>query len=97
MRAGPECHERRSLLAFMSSCDVALFRLYEENTTFRLYADYNSGMSISELAQLCSRSEHWVKERIEATRLCLQKQVRIELTPDPFVCADSVWEAQVWD
>ncbi|HEX4770012.1 MAG TPA: hypothetical protein VH351_04220 [Bryobacteraceae bacterium] len=81
----------------MSSCDTALFRLYEENATFRLYADHSSGMSIAELALLCARSEHWVTERIEATRLCLQKQVRIELTPDNVACADSIWEAQVWD
>jgi hypothetical protein len=81
----------------MSSNDAALFRLYEENATFRLYADHTSGMSIARLAQLCSRSEDWVSERIEATRLCLQKQVRIEFASDPTVCADSIWEAQVWD
>ena len=81
----------------MSSCDAALFRLYEENATFRLFADHSSGMSIAELARLSSRSENWVTERIEATRLCLQKQVRIELLPDPYVCADSIWAAQVWD
>ncbi|MDQ2842110.1 MAG: hypothetical protein M3Y72_13925 [Acidobacteriota bacterium] len=28
---------------------------------------------------LCSRSEQWVKERIEAIRFCLEKQVRIDL------------------
>lgn len=81
----------------MSTCDAAIFRLYEENTTFRLYADYASGMTIPELARLSSRSEHWVMEHIEATRLCLEKQVRVELPPDSSSCADAIWEAQVWD
>jgi hypothetical protein len=81
----------------MSSCDTALSRLFEESVTLRLYADHASGISVAELAMLCSRSQHWVEERIEATRLCLEKQVRIVARTGPSLCADSVWAAQVWD
>ena len=81
----------------MSSCDIALFRLYEQSIAFRLYADHASGIRVPELSMLCSRSEQWVSERIEAIRLCLEKQVRIDLPPEPRVCPDSLWQTQVWD
>jgi hypothetical protein len=81
----------------MSSCDTALFKLFEESVTFRLYADYTRGMSVPEIAMLCSRSQHWVEERIEAARLCLEKQVRIVAADGSSLCADSLWAAQVWD
>ncbi|MDQ2775617.1 MAG: hypothetical protein M3Y57_11980 [Acidobacteriota bacterium] len=81
----------------MSACDTALLRLYDQSITFRLYADHANGMSVPELSMLCSRSERWVQERIEATRLCLEKQVRIDLPPEPRECPDSLWQTQVWD
>jgi hypothetical protein len=45
---------------------------------FMLYADAKAGVSLSKLAEDCGRSELWVKERIEAARLCFEKQVRLE-------------------
>jgi hypothetical protein len=81
----------------MSSCNTVRHRLFDESISFRLYADHSSGMSVSDLAKLCSRPEHWIVERIEAARLCLEKQVRIGLSPEPLTCAEDVWAAQIWD
>jgi hypothetical protein len=61
----------------------ALRLLCNRSTSFSLYADYLAGMSISELASESSRSEEWVRERIESARLCLERQVRIEATQAP--------------
>ena len=72
-------------------------RLFDESISFRLYADHKKGASVAELAKLCSRSEGGVQERIEAARLCLEKQVRIALPPQPPVCEETVWATQVWD
>jgi hypothetical protein len=47
---------------------------------FGLYADHLGGVSVAELAALSSRSEQWISERIEAARLCIEKQVRIEVS-----------------
>lgn len=64
------------------SADDTLNSLYENNLSFRLYADHKYGMSTDELAIAQSRSRSWVEERIEAMRLCLEMQVRFEFTPD---------------
>jgi hypothetical protein len=53
--------------------------LYGEYLPFRLYADYMLGKSAAELAAQFALSEHWVAERIEAMRLCLGTQLRINL------------------
>lgn len=58
--------------------EEALRLLSSHCTMLSLYADYMSGMSIAELAGEWSRSEEWICERIEAARLCLSKQVRID-------------------
>jgi hypothetical protein len=55
--------------------DETLNSLYENDLSFRLYADHKYGMSIDELAILTGRSSHWVAERVEAMRLCIEKQV----------------------
>ncbi|MBV9264789.1 MAG: hypothetical protein JO061_01335 [Acidobacteriaceae bacterium] len=54
-------------------------RLYNEYLPFRLYADYMLGKSPAMLAKQFGRPEHWISERIEAIRLCLGKQVRVNL------------------
>jgi hypothetical protein len=82
----------------MSSNKTGVNQLFAESISFRLYADHTNGKSVADLAVLCSRSESWVAERIEAARLCLEKQVRIVLpTPDPPVCPKHQWITQVWD
>ena len=53
--------------------------LYEKYVPFRLYTDYMLGASCAMLAKQFGLSEHWVAERIEALRLCLEKQVRLNL------------------
>jgi hypothetical protein len=60
--------------------DKALNLLCTQSTMLSLYADYLAGVSVSELAAESSRSEEWVRERIESARLCLERQVRIEIT-----------------
>ncbi|MBV8830930.1 MAG: hypothetical protein JO108_17045 [Acidobacteriaceae bacterium] len=57
--------------------------LYGEYLPFRLYADYMLGKSAAELAAQFALSEHWVAERIEAMRLCLGTQLRINLLASP--------------
>lgn len=59
--------------------EEALRLLSVQSTILSLYADYISGMSITELAAESSQSEEWIRERIEAARLCLSRQVRIDL------------------
>ena len=61
--------------------------LLDEYLPFRLYADHKNGISLDELAQRFSLPTHWIEERIEAARLCIEKQVRIEVAP---VQADGV-------
>jgi hypothetical protein len=78
------------------NADSALNRLYDQSFTFRFYADYKHGLSVSELALLSSRSERWITERIEAMRLCLEKQVRVEIL-DAEKPIDRIWKQQVWD
>ncbi|HEY1213600.1 MAG TPA: hypothetical protein VGE93_08210 [Bryobacteraceae bacterium] len=60
--------------------DTTVFDLlYDEYFPFRLYADYMLGRSAKELAVEFSLSENWIAERIEAVRLCVEKQVRLNL------------------
>jgi hypothetical protein len=60
--------------------DTTVFDLlYDEYFPFRLYADYMLGRSPRELAEDFGLSENWVAERIEAVRLCVEKQVRLNL------------------
>ena len=64
--------------------------LYDEYFPFRLYADYMLGRTPAELAADFGLSETWVTERVEAVRLCIEKQVRLNLVspvkePLPFV------------
>jgi hypothetical protein len=53
--------------------------LYDEYFPFRLYADYMLGRSPKELAEDFGLSENWIAERIEAVRMCVEKQVRLNL------------------
>jgi hypothetical protein len=85
------------MTSLMSSKRTGITQLFAESIAFRLYVAHSEGLSVKRLAQIYSRPEHWVTERIEAARLCLTKQTRIELSPDPSVCAADVWAAQVWD
>lgn len=60
--------------------DTTVFDLlYDEYFPFRLYADYMLGRSPRELAEDFGLSENWIAERIEAVRLCVEKQVRLNL------------------
>jgi Mor family transcriptional regulator len=53
--------------------------LYEQYLPFRLYAEFMLGSSVEDLAREFALSEHWVQERIEAVRWCVEKQVRLNL------------------
>jgi hypothetical protein len=59
--------------------DTVFDLLYREYLPFRLYADYMLGSSQAELALHFGLPEQWVVERLEAVRLCFQKQVRLNL------------------
>jgi hypothetical protein len=72
------------------SADAVLNALYEQHLPFRLYADHKHGMTVEELAYLSNKSVYWVQERIEAMRLCLEKQIRFDLTSDVTVLAEAV-------
>jgi len=76
--------------------DDALNRLFDESPAFQLYAEHANGMTLPELALLYSKTEEWVIERVDAIRLCLERQVHLtvsKLAP----CPNSVWNGQVWD
>lgn len=45
---------------------------------FRLYAEHTQGTSLDGLAKRYAYSPSWIAERIEAARLCLERQVRVE-------------------
>ena len=81
---------------FMTADDDALNRLYELSVPFRLYAEHANGMSLLDLALVSSRPVEWVRERVEAMRLCLEKQVYIDVSA-PASCPESMWVGQVWD
>ncbi len=53
--------------------------LYDNYLPFRLYAEHKNGVTPAQLAASFSLSVPWVEERIEAARLCIEKQVRLEL------------------
>jgi hypothetical protein len=66
------------------SRDQAFTKLYNEYLPLRLYADHRLGSTPQELAEVFSLPIPWVEERIEAVRLCVEKQVRLDfLLPDP--------------
>ncbi len=72
--------------------------LYDEYFPFRLYADYMLGRTASELAEDFGISENWISERVEAVRLCIEKQVRLNLvtplsTSGSFVGAPATFAA----
>lgn len=48
-----------------------------------IYRQYQDGASVEELSAALEISPRWIEERIEAVRLCLEKQVRVELAPLP--------------
>jgi len=78
--------------------DTMLNSLYEQNLPFRLYADYHRGLTIEELAILSSKPPHWIKERVEAVRLCFERQVEIVFPGGcESRCPDRIWDAQIWD
>lgn len=53
--------------------------LYDQHLPFKLYTDFMLGSSINELADQSALPREWVRERVEAMRLCLEKQVRLNL------------------
>ncbi|MBV9084690.1 MAG: hypothetical protein JOZ62_18595 [Acidobacteriaceae bacterium] len=53
--------------------------LYDSYFPFRLYADFRRGLTLDELAKEYSMPARWIEERLEAARLCVEKQIRIEL------------------
>ncbi len=48
-----------------------------------VYREYQDGATIDELSEALHIPAQWIEERIEAVRLCLEKQIRIELRPLP--------------
>ncbi len=50
---------------------------------FLMYREYEDGASIEELSAALHAPAEWIEERIQAARLCLEKQIRIELRPVP--------------
>jgi hypothetical protein len=79
------------------SADEVLNALYEQHLPFRLYADHKHGLTVEELACLSNKPVYWVEERIEAMRLCLEKQIRFDLTSGLATATDAIWREQVWD
>jgi len=52
--------------------------LFDSYFPFRLYAENLRGKTPEKLATEYAVSASWIKERIEAARLCIEKQIRIE-------------------
>ena len=48
---------------------------------FIIYREHLDGASVEELSEALHVPQPWVEERIEAVRLCLEKQVRVECAP----------------
>ena len=69
--------------------------LYERHLPFRLYADHQYGLTVEELACLANKPVYWIEEQIEAMRLCLEKQIRLDLTSHALTPTDGVWQQQV--
>jgi hypothetical protein len=78
------------------SDDNLLSRRYDQKISFRLYSEHVNGKSFSDLALLYSRSEQWIRERVDWMQLCLEQQVSLENLAPP-LCAESIWVGQVWD
>lgn len=53
--------------------------LSQDYLPFRLYAEHKRGATPEQLAAAFAMSVSWIEERIEATRLMVEKQVRVEL------------------
>jgi hypothetical protein len=60
------------------SADDLWSLLYDEYLPFRLYSDHKQGVSVHQLAGSLCLPVSWVQERIEAARLCIEKQERIK-------------------
>jgi hypothetical protein len=73
------------------SADDLWSLLYDEYLPFRLYSDHKQGVSVSQLAGSLGLPTPWIEERIEAARLCIEKQERINL---PFCDFDDPLENQ---
>jgi hypothetical protein len=66
------------------------YKLVLDNfSNFRLYAQHRRGATVEQLAAQYKMSTLLVTERIEAARLCLEKQVRIEDVHAPLQTAHS--------
>jgi hypothetical protein len=59
----------------MQDCHYEL--LYGSYFPFRLYAEATRGATVDQLALRYNLSRHWIEERVEAARLCIERQVRI--------------------
>ncbi|HLJ44564.1 MAG TPA: hypothetical protein VKU01_01065 [Bryobacteraceae bacterium] len=46
-----------------------------------LYRENQHGATVEELAMAFELPLWWIQERIEAVRLCLEKQVRVQVVP----------------
>ena len=66
------------------SADDLWSLLYDEYLPFRLYSDYKQGVSVNQLAGSLGLPALWIQERIEAARLCIEKQERIKRPFDDF-------------
>jgi hypothetical protein len=53
--------------------------LHEDYLPFRLYTEHKRGATPAQLAATFSLSEPWIEERLEAVRLCVEKQIRVEI------------------
>jgi Mor family transcriptional regulator len=63
--------------------EAILDNLYDHYLPFRLYADFQDGVTVEELAQTYSLPVSWIRERLEAARLCIEKQVQIGVPSPP--------------
>jgi hypothetical protein len=60
------------------SADDLWSLLYDEYLPFRLYSDHKQGVSVHQLSSCLGLPAYWIQERIEAARLCIEKQERIK-------------------
>jgi hypothetical protein len=60
--------------------EAVLELLSSDYLPFRLYSEHKRGATPAQLAATFALSVPWVEERIEAARLCIEKQVRLELS-----------------
>jgi hypothetical protein len=61
----------------------AVVLLANRSLAFSLYEFNLEGFSTHELASTYSLPVHWVKERIEAVRLCVKYQVHLSIVGGP--------------